>query len=906
MARTTNSDSSATASGSRAAPARRKGRAATLIGVAALVAGVIAVATWGSDGGRVRAEFAALAQLRDDGQVEHAAARIAELRESWSKASDDRLERLDAEQKMLEAILTEDRRLTAQVSDPANERGHAVWTAELERLEAIGEPAVRIAAARVHGHLEELLKKKPKVAKPVVPAPAASPSAEELRAAAALPPPPLAPARDRDAGSKAKADQAPSPAAAVAANHDETLRAVDQLVERGMYAQALTMLREELAIADATGPGYAGLQRKADDVKTAATTAMQSLVAGAERALAAKRPGDAVTLLGAARHRFPTTPEFQPMAQVLRKAEALVAAARAKAEEEETGVAAAFPRTAPAAADARPDAAADPMSALRSRVDAAKSAEERGAFADAANLLRDAAAAVRDRDAAFAKRLEDRAADAELLAAWHHAVDAVLSSGRTLKVTSTAGRAVTLRGSAGGRLVGTTFEGETELSWLDVSSMGVGLVADQIHVAGDAALGAAALLYRAGDRERAEGVLARLLQAEPAKKPAIDAAVARGRGEPVDARGYTFGKEGFVSIRATELQKEAQKLLARLDAAFADRDPAVRDKVVAEIAGGGPEAGAVLTLALKKQFDQRLARLDASPLPKQLEKLAEQRGQLDAARAEAKGLIYDEVKYFYPYKPPAVSAEKFAEYNRVQAEVNRLVDAVRAIWKDERIKVHVPASLRADVQRVEWIARKLGDLGAPETKSLERLEWTRALPSGDTIGIRDFCVSAAERDELEEWRHVEAYNAAVVKQVTSSQRELLEITNEYRAMFRHRPLAIVKKLCDASQGHADEMAKLGYFSHMSPTPGRRTPYDRMQLAGYTAGVSENIALHDGALGAHNGWCGSSGHHRNLLDPGHTEMGIGSNGRMWVENFGTGLVHRDDPAWKQTAGDAVGR
>lgn len=903
MARTTTPDSSVSASGSRAAPAKKRSPAATLLVVAAVVAGVIAVATWGSDGGRVRAEFAALAQLRNDGQVEHAAARIAALRESWSSSSDDRLQRLDAEQNLLDAILTEDRRLAAQVSDPANERGHAVWTAELERLEAIGEPPVRIAAARVHGRLEELLKNKPKVAKPALPAPATSPSAEELRALAAQPPPKLAPARDRDAGSRAKADAAP-PAAAV--DHGETLRAVDELVERGMYVQALAMLREELAIADVTGPDHARLQQMAVDVKTAATTAMQSLVAGAERALAAKRPGDAVTLLGAARHRFPTTPEFQPMAETLRKAEALVAAARAKAEEEATGVAAAFPRTAPAAAVARPDAAADPMSALRARVDAAKSAEERGAFADAVTLLREAAAAVRDRDAGFAKRLEDRAADAELFAAWHRAVDAVLSSGRTLKVTSTAGRAVTLRGAAGGRLVGTTFEGETELSWLDVSSMGVGMVADQIQVAGDAALGAAALLYRAGDRERAEAVLARLLQAEPAKKPAIDAAVARGRGEPVDARGYTFGKEGFVSIRATELQKEAQKLLARLDAAFADRDPSVRDKVAAEIAAGGPEATAVLTLALKKQFDQRLARLDASPLQKQLERLAEQRAQLDAARAAAKGLIYDEVKYFYPYKPPAVSADKFAEYNRVQAEVNRLVDAVRAIWKDERIKVHVPAALRADVQRIEWIARKLGDLGAPETKALERLEWTRALPSGDTIGIRDFCGSAAERDELEEWRRVEAYNAAVAKQVSSSQRELLEITNEYRAMFRHRPLAIVKKLCDASQGHADEMAKLGYFSHMSPTPGRRTPYDRMQLAGYTGGVSENIALHDGALGAHNGWCGSSGHHRNLLDPGHTEMGIGSNGRMWVENFGTGLVHRDDPAWKQAGTDAVGR
>ena len=95
---------------------------------------------------------------------------------------------------------------------------------------------------------------------------------------------------------------------------------------------------------------------------------------------------------------------------------------------------------------------------------------------------------------------------------------------------------------------------------------------------------------------------------------------------------------------------------------------------------------------------------------------------------------------------------------------------------------------------------------------------------------------------------------------------------------------------------ADEMSRRGYFAHMSPTPGRKTPYDRMRLAGYLFGVSENIALVDGAGPAHVAWCHSAGHHRNLLDAGHREMGIGANGRYWVQNFGSGTGHRDDPAW----------
>jgi len=167
--------------------------------------------------------------------------------------------------------------------------------------------------------------------------------------------------------------------------------------------------------------------------------------------------------------------------------------------------------------------------------------------------------------------------------------------------------------------------------------------------------------------------------------------------------------------------------------------------------------------------------------------------------------------------------------------------------------------------------------------------------------VVDYCRTTAEREELVTWARVEAYNTIVGKQLSAAQRDLLRLTNDYRAMFRHRPLAAVPTLGVAAQGHADEMSRLGYFSHTSPTPGRRSPFDRMQLAGYAAGASENIALVDGAQGAIEAWRRSSGHHRNMLAAGHTELGCGGNGRYWVQNFGGSLVHRDDPAWAATAG-----
>ena len=64
----------------------------------------------------------------------------------------------------------------------------------------------------------------------------------------------------------------------------------------------------------------------------------------------------------------------------------------------------------------------------------------------------------------------------------------------------------------------------------------------------------------------------------------------------------------------------------------------------------------------------------------------------------------------------------------------------------------------------------------------------------------------------------------------------------------------------------------------------------MLIAGYTQGTGENIALVDGPEGAHNAWCQSSGHHRNLLSPSHTEAGIAGSDRNWVQNFGHGVEY----------------
>jgi uncharacterized protein YkwD len=902
-----------------APPSRRRAPwrkvAVKLVPIVVVVA-LIAVGSYLLQGG-VRSELNSIARNRQSGQLERAAAAIERLRGEWALATDDRLQRLEMEHQALREVELAKERLEKAILESESKQGYTFWKGKLEKMKAETEGSEQVAAACVLAGLNELMLRRPKrVISPLpasAPPPADAPQPKDPADATTQPssppqpkeqPPtpkeqPLAPKeqtpKEQTPTPKESAKALPAtPMSApprpagdrTAANVAEAKR----LAGQGLFAQAIGLL--QAAQADAENAEHAARARdQLAELRKDAKVAMQAVIDEA-RTVGAQKPADAVALLTKARHRFPASPEFALLAEELKKAEAAVAAAaRLLAAKVQPG---------------KGDEAAliASLASVRVKMDAVRAAEARGSFAETAGLLREAAALVAEKDKDFAERLLGRAEEADLLAAWHESIAAALAAGRKLTATTTAG-AVELRSTEGPVLLANAAEGQKRLTWSDIPADGVHSLAEQSGAAGKAVLGVATLLYKQDDKGRAEVWLAKALRADASLKPAIDRVLARGRGEPLDALGYQLGKSGFVSGRSIEVEKQAQKLGARLSAALRDKNPATRNAIVAEARAAGAEAVAVMVAACRKEFGQQIEKLQTCSLRKQVERLGEQRVLLDQARKHARDLIYDEVKYFYPFKPPAVSGQRYGEYLEVQAEVENRVEALRTLWQDQRLRVRVPATLRADLDRLDWVAGVLADSGELDQASLAQAEWARALPAGDSIGITEYCTSAAERAELEHWRHIEAYNAIIGKQVSSAAREQLKITNDYRAMFRHRPLALVRGVCDAAQGHAEEMSRLGYFSHMSPTPGRVTPYDRMRLAGYNFGVSENIALCDGAQSAHNQWLTSAGHHRNLLDPGNREVGIGADGRYWVQNFGSGNAHEDDAAWA-AAGGATSR
>jgi uncharacterized protein YkwD len=343
------------------------------------------------------------------------------------------------------------------------------------------------------------------------------------------------------------------------------------------------------------------------------------------------------------------------------------------------------------------------------------------------------------------------------------------------------------------------------------------------------------------------------------------------------------------AARDAELQREIDEELRRALA----RPEAAWRKFLDQACRRGPEALGPLCAVLLGQRQALVDQLAEHAFRRTYDRLAAERRALDAARERALELIFDEQRYFYPFAPPAVDADRAAAYWAVQREIDERVAALRALWERPRARAAVPAALAVAAAQVRWLGGALQELGVEPPAVDDRIGWVLTLPPrGTALSLRSFCWTADERARAAEWDQVEELSARLGAALPAGERRQVEITNAYRRMLGRRPLAIDAALAAAARGHSEEMSKLGFFGHTSPTPGRQTPQDRARLAGYRGGVTENCAMVDGAHAAHDLWVHSAGHHRNLLAASHTEIGVGNAGRYWTQNFGSGAGYRE--------------
>ena len=101
--------------------------------------------------------------------------------------------------------------------------------------------------------------------------------------------------------------------------------------------------------------------------------------------------------------------------------------------------------------------------------------------------------------------------------------------------------------------------------------------------------------------------------------------------------------------------------------------------------------------------------------------------------------------------------------------------------------------------------------------------------------------------------------------------------NRIRLLLGLRALQIDLKLCRAARDHSTDMRTRGFFSHVSPVPGKRQPWDRAKRAGTTC-HGENIAFGiAGAAAVNRMWFHSPPHLQTMLGA-YSRAGLGYDGK----------------------------
>jgi len=248
--------------------------------------------------------------------------------------------------------------------------------------------------------------------------------------------------------------------------------------------------------------------------------------------------------------------------------------------------------------------------------------------------------------------------------------------------------------------------------------------------------------------------------------------------------------------------------------------------------------------------------------------------ELGKRRVAALALIDDDKAYPYPYAPNQAE---------IQARVDALVDAVREVWERP---FDLVATWDRSVEDALALVREVDDVRVKvEDGYVGDMDAVKAAVNA-AIDVPALVAEVYDKDVL-------AFNEKVATSATGQEKENVRLVNRYRIMMGRQAVKLEERLTRAARGHSREMRTLNYFAHESPTPGRESPGKRCAVEGYSGG-SENIAYGSGfmnAKGAFDGWYHSSGHHRNMLGRGWTELGVGRSSRVadtssyWTQNFG---------------------
>lgn len=266
-----------------------------------------------------------------------------------------------------------------------------------------------------------------------------------------------------------------------------------------------------------------------------------------------------------------------------------------------------------------------------------------------------------------------------------------------------------------------------------------------------------------------------------------------------------------------------------------------------------------------------------------------------------------------PYPPHQLAAEE------LDSERERVLKLIRTDWKKDGRKI---SELRDEMKSLAKMHAKVLKLAATDTRKFDGAldgtlaaltEITRELERYDEEAeSREFEDDADLREELLE-NNIEGSHLRKIRRrfqrtredakrladvnkankdadawASGAMKDFAAVLNTGRDIIGLTPLLLEEKLSDASRGHSEDMARLGFFAHESPVPGKKTPWDRAKLAGYTGSASgENIFMGSTSpQSAYDAWFASDGHRFIMYADGPDQLGVGISGSHWTMMTGS--------------------
>lgn len=426
------------------------------------------------------------------------------------------------------------------------------------------------------------------------------------------------------------------------------------------------------------------------------------------------------------------------------------------------------------------------------------------------------------------------------------------------------------------------------VAWKEIPLDALMELAKDLDLSPEALMGFAFFSFENGREREGNELLFRASQKGGAYSEEVQGVLSQRLGLEAPKEGFAYFRgEWMLPARKSELlfNESIAEPLAKLG----DPSKPVREEAYRKLREAGWPAAERFAGELKQQKQGLVKNIVRAPEFSRLKGLLAEKKRFQDLRDKVLTLIFDEKRYPHKCEGSFKSKEEMRAYLETQQKIDELKVQMENIWNGKkngkRASVKVSSSFMNSVIWLKEIEEQLSELDVSFTVEGEEPS-LYFLTERNAFTIADFPLDREEGVLIPYNERIMEHNEKI-EWAAAIEKDQVRITNQYRILMGRRALVLNKKLLSAARKHSEEMNRLGYFSHISPIKERRTVHHRVKQEGYSCnGVSENIAMGRGALGVHNSWIRSPGHHRNILADIWNEMAAGVYGLKWTQVFGS--------------------